>query len=83
VRIGRKVGDQSIVDKAMQLAEGCAIRIWDDENSGLAFASPESWFVDDSTVTRFPAYTRTRSIWSLYDALSSIAVMTPTSAARA
>jgi uncharacterized protein (DUF608 family) len=79
VRIGRKVGDKGIVEKALQLGEGCAIRIYDDENSGLAFNSPESWFVDDETVTRFPAYTRTRSVWSLYDAVSEIAVKRPVS----
>ena len=77
VRIGKKVGDPGIVDKAMKLGQGCAIRIYDDENSGLAFNTPESWFVDDVTVTRFPGYTRTRSVWSLYDAVSAIAVKRP------
>jgi uncharacterized protein (DUF608 family) len=77
VRIGRKVGDMGIVDKAMKLGEGCAIRIYDDEDSGLAFNSPESWFVDDVRVTRFPGYTRTRSVWSLYDAVSTIPVRSP------
>lgn len=76
-RIGKRVGDDGIVSKALQLAEGCAIRIYDDENAGLAFNSPESWFVDDTSVTRFPAYTRTRSIFSLYDAVSPIAVRQP------
>jgi non-lysosomal glucosylceramidase len=74
VRIGMKVGDQGIVEKALELGEGCAIRIYEDENSGLGFNSPESWFVDDVTVTRFPGYTRTRSVWSLYDAVSTIPV---------
>lgn len=77
VRIGKRLGDRAIVEKALQLAEGCAIRIYDDPESGLAFNSPESWFIDDVEVTRFPGYTRTRSIWSLYDAMSEIPVRPP------
>jgi non-lysosomal glucosylceramidase len=77
VRIGTKVGDKTIVEKALKLGEGCAIRIYDYEQSGLAFNSPESWFVDDVTVTRFPAYTRTRSVWSLYDAVSAVPMRRP------
>ncbi|WP_436789644.1 GH116 family glycosyl-hydrolase [Yinghuangia sp. YIM S10712] len=76
-RIGKKVGDKGIMKKALKLAEGCAIRIYDDENAGLAFNSPESWYVEDVTVTRFPAYTRTRSVFSLLDAISPIAVKQP------
>ncbi|WP_395395955.1 GH116 family glycosyl-hydrolase (plasmid) [Novosphingobium sp. BL-8A] len=77
VRIGKRLGDRDIVEKALQLAEGCAIRIYGDPQSGLAFNSPESWFVDDVEVTRFPGYTRTRSIWSLYDAMSEIQIRQP------
>jgi len=76
-RIGKKVGDEGIMQKALQLAEGCAIRIFDDENGALAFNSPESWFVDDAYVDRFPAYTRTRSVFSMVDAVSPIAVAQP------
>ncbi|EFC81982.1 hypothetical protein FrEUN1fDRAFT_4932 [Parafrankia sp. EUN1f] len=43
----------------------------------MVFATPESWFVDDDLISRFPGYTRTRSVWSLYDAVSGIAVKKP------
>ncbi len=76
-RIGKRFGDNNIMTKALQMGEGCAIRIYDDLDGGLAFNSPESWFINDSTVTRFPAYTRTRSVFSLYDAVSTIAVKQP------
>jgi hypothetical protein len=33
----QEIGDMGIVDKAMKLGEGCAIRIYGDEDSGLAF----------------------------------------------
>jgi uncharacterized protein (DUF608 family) len=77
VRIGKRLGDKTIVEKALKLGEGCAIQIYDVENNGYAFASPESWFVDNHEVSRFPGYTRTRSVWSLYDAVSTIAVRKP------
>ncbi|MEX5637268.1 hypothetical protein, partial [Parafrankia sp. FMc2] len=76
-RIGAKVKDKEITEKALQLGEGCAIQIYDVESNGYAFATPESWFVDDHLISRFPGYTRTRSVWSLYDAVSEIAVKKP------
>ncbi|ABW13810.1 protein of unknown function DUF608 [Parafrankia sp. EAN1pec] len=76
-RIGAKVKDKDITEKALKLGEGCALQIYDIESNGYAFATPESWFVDDHHISRFPGYTRTRSVWSLYDAVSEISVKKP------
>ena len=49
--------------------------IYDDggpTTKGMAFATPESWFVDDVNLARYTGYTRNRSIWQIVDALDTI-----------
>ena len=42
----------------MQLGEGCAIRIYQDDNR-LGVQPTRKWFVYNVQFTRFPGYTRT------------------------
>jgi hypothetical protein len=72
VRIGKRLGDESLVAKALVVGEGVAFQCFNVENNGFAFATPESWYITDVTVSRFPSYSRTRSVWSLLDAVSPI-----------
>lgn len=72
IRIGKKTGDQTLVDKGLQLARIIAGRTYDDPNDGFAFATPECWWVDVADLYRYPAYTRARAVWQVVDALATI-----------
>ena len=77
VLIGKKTGDKALIAKALKIGEGVAYQTYDNENNGYAFATPESWFVDSVDVSRFPAYVRARSVWSLLDAVAPIPMKKP------
>ena len=72
VHIGRQTRDSNLVAKALEMGEAVANHIYDDgaTTKGYAFASPESWFVDEVNQPRFTGYTRPRSIWQIVDALN-------------
>lgn len=72
VHIGRQTGDRSLIAKALQMGEAVANHIYDDglTTKGYAFATPESWFVDEVNQPRFTGYTRPRSIWQIIDTLN-------------
>lgn len=75
VYIGRKTVDRALVAKALKMGEAVANMIYDDgglTTKGMAFATPESWFVDDVTTCRYSGYTRARSIWQIADALDPL-----------
>ncbi|WP_329348989.1 MULTISPECIES: GH116 family glycosyl-hydrolase [unclassified Streptomyces] len=74
VHIGRATGDRKLITKALKMSEAVANRIYDDgaTTKGHAFATPESWFVDDVNISRYAAYARARSVWQLVDALDPI-----------
>jgi uncharacterized protein (DUF608 family) len=72
VRIGKKLGDMSLVAKALKVGEGVAYQTYKNENNGYAFATPEGYVVDAPEVSHFPGYVRARSVWSLVDAVSAI-----------
>lgn len=75
VHIGRSTGDEALVAKALKMSEAVANIIFDDGGPttlGLAFGTPESWFVDDVTIVRYTAYARARSVWQLVDALDPL-----------
>ena len=75
VHIGRHTGDEALVTKALKMGEAVANMIFDDggpTTKGYAFGTPESWFVDDTTICRYTAYTRARSIWQIVDALDPL-----------
>jgi hypothetical protein len=58
------------------MSEAVADIIFDDggeSTNGFAFGTPESWFVDEVTISRYTAYARARSVWQLVDALDPIA----------
>ena len=57
------------------MGEAVANMIYDDgglTTKGMAFATPESWFVDDVNTVRYTGYTRTRSVWQIVDALDAV-----------
>lgn len=75
VHIGRQTGDDALVEKALKMSEAVANIVFDDgglTTLGLAFGTPESWFVDDVTIVRYTAYARARSVWQLVDALDPL-----------
>lgn len=75
VYIGRKTGDKQLIDKALKMSESVANLIFDDgglTTRGMAFGTLESWFVDDVNICRYTAYSRSRSIWQIVDALDAI-----------
>lgn len=74
VHIGRATGDQQLVAKALKMSEAVANRLYDDGATtlGHAFATPESWFVDNPNISRYAAYARARSVWQLVDALDTV-----------
>jgi non-lysosomal glucosylceramidase len=74
VHIGRATGDRKLIAKALKMSEAVANRIYDDGATtlGHAFATPESWFVDNVNISRYAAYARARSVWQLVDALDTI-----------
>jgi non-lysosomal glucosylceramidase len=75
VHIGRKTGDRALIAKALKMSEAVANQIFDEGGAttkGYAFGTPESWFVDDVTISRYTAYSRARSIWQLLDALDPL-----------
>jgi len=54
------------------MGEAVADMIYDDgglTTKGMAFATPESRFVDDVNLARYTGYTRNRSVWQILDAL--------------
>ncbi|XVQ09394.1 GH116 family glycosyl-hydrolase [Spirillospora sp. CA-255316] len=74
VHIGRRTGDKKLIAKALKMSEAVANRIYDDgaTTKGHAFATPESWFVENVNISRYAAYARARSVWQLVDALDPI-----------
>jgi hypothetical protein len=74
VHIGRQTGDRTLIAKALEMGEAVSNMIYDDglTTKGYAFATPESWFVDEVNQPRFTGYTRSRSVWQIVDALDTI-----------
>ncbi|MFD3308635.1 GH116 family glycosyl-hydrolase [Streptomyces sp. NPDC058656] len=74
VHIGRATGDTQLIAKALKMSEAVANRIYDDgaTTKGHAFATPESWFVANTNISRYAAYARARSVWQLVDALDTV-----------
>ena len=57
------------------MSEAVANMIYDDgglSTKGMAFGSPESWFVDEVNLCRYTAYSRARSVWQIVNALDVI-----------
>lgn len=75
VHIGRKTGGRTLIAKALKMSEAVSNQLFDEgglSTQGYAFGTPESWFVDDVTISRYTAYSRARSVWQLVDALDTI-----------
>lgn len=75
IYIGRKTGDKELITKGLKMSEAVANMIFDDSGlttKGMAFGTPESWFVDEVNVCRYTGYSRSRSIWQVVDALDAL-----------
>jgi non-lysosomal glucosylceramidase len=76
---GKELGDETLMQRALQTAYGVYYQTWVNERTAYLFNTPEAWHYADPAQYRAEQYQRPRAVWELlleianpFDTLSTV-----------